>query len=56
MCNKMSNKVLSILAVFVIKIEYIIFRDKPRLSSNGHNYGVGIEPCLSDKIICNFIN
>ena len=34
MCNKMSNKVLIILARFVIQTEQIIFRDKPRLSRN----------------------
>ena len=57
MCNKMSNKVLSILAVFIIQTEHIIFRDKPRLSRNDHNnQEVSIQPCLSDKIICNFIN
>ena len=57
MCNKMSNKVLSILAVFVIKIEHIIFRDKSRLSRNGQsNQGVAIQPGFSSKTICSFEN
>jgi len=55
-CDKMSNKVLSILAGFIIQTEQIIFRDKSRSSRNGHsNQGVAIQP-FSSKTICNFIN
>ena len=56
-CDKMSNKVLSILAGFIIQTEQIIFRDKSRSSRNGHsNQGVAIQLCFSSKTICNFIN
>ena len=49
-CDKMSNKVLSILAGFIIQTEQIIFRDKSRSSRNGHsNQGVAIQPCFSSK-------
>ena len=47
---KMSNKVLSNLAVFVIQTEHIIFRDKPRSLRNDHsNQGVAIQPWFSNK-------
>ena len=53
----MSNRVLSILAGFIIQIEQIIFRDKPRSSRNGYkNQGVAIQMCFSSKIICSFEN
>ena len=52
----MSNHVLSILAGFIIQIEQIIFRDKPRLSRNGYkNQGVAIQPGFSSKNICSFV-
>ena len=51
LCNNiwsvMSNRVLSILAGFIIQTEQIIFRDKPRLSRNGYkNQGLAIQPGL----------
>ena len=60
LCNNfwsvMSNRVLSILAGFIIQTEQIIFRDKPRLSRNGYkNQGVAIQPGSSSKSICSFV-
>ena len=53
----MSNRVLSILAGFIIQTEQFIFRDKPRLSRNGQsNQGVAIQPSFSSKTICSFEN
>ena len=53
----MSNRVLSILAGFIIQIEQIIFRDKPRSSRNGYkNQGVAIQTGFSSKTICSFEN
>ena len=52
----MSNRVLSILAGFIIQTEQIIFRDKPRLSRNDYkNQGVAIQPGFSSKSICSFV-
>ena len=52
----MSNRVLSILAGFIIQTEQIIFRDKPRLSRNGYkNQGVAIQLGFSSKNKCCFV-
>ena len=52
----MSNRVLSILAEFIIQTEQIIFRDKPRLSRNGYkNQGVAIQSGFSSKNKCSFV-
>ena len=53
----MSNRVLSILAGFIIQTEQIIFRDKPRSSRNGYkNQVVAIQLGFSSKIIWSFEN
>ena len=53
----MSNRVLSILAGFIIQTEQIIFRDKPRSSRNGYkNQGAAIQIGFSSKTICRFEN
>jgi hypothetical protein len=53
----MSNRVLIILAGFIIQTEQIIFRDKPRSSRNGYkNQGVAIQTGFSSKTICSFEN
>ena len=53
----MSNRVLSILAGFIIQTEQIIFRDKPRSSRNGYkNQGVAIQTGFSSKTTYSFEN